>query len=169
MDHLPIVLVPHPLIKNMKRPFHFIKAWSEDPSCFSIVQLAWYQETKRGMASHILGTRLNNTAKALSAWNRNHFGLAHRRIREIEYELKTGCLNGERGRLTQRSLEDDLRYQRRCLVLIYAQKSRELWLSEGDRNSHFFYTRITMRRRRNFVGSILDGNYWLKTPPQTCC
>lgn len=116
------------------------------------------------MASHILGRRLNNTTKALSAWNRNHFGLAYRRIREIEHWLKTSFFNGERGRLTQRSLEDDLRDQRRHLELTYAQKSCELWLNEGDRNSRFFHTSNTMQRRMNFVGTILDGNSWLKTP-----
>ena len=36
----------------------------------------------------------------------------------------------------------------------WRQKSRELWLKEGDRNTGFFYKLANAHRRRNFLRSI---------------
>lgn len=41
---------------------------------------------------------------------------------------------------------------------IYRQKSRELGLRDRDRNTKCFYTSTIVRRRRNFVGLVKQGN-----------
>lgn len=163
LDHIPILLNTHPSATRVRRPFRFLKAWSEDSSYFPVVQHAWSQKTKWGMESYKLGRRRHNTAKALSAWNKNHFGLTHVRIRYLEEELRSDRYESASEIAKLRDLEEELRMQRKRLELIYAQKSRELWLREGDRNTRFFHTSITMRKRRNYIGAILDGNTWLKT------
>ncbi|PKI45054.1 hypothetical protein CRG98_034555 [Punica granatum] len=42
--------------------------------------------------------------------------------------------------------------------LIWRQKSRELWLKEGDRNSKFFHLSTIIRRRSNNIAAIKDNN-----------
>lgn len=37
---------------------------------------------------------------------------------------------------------------------MWRQKSRETWLKEGDANTKFFHTATTIRRKRNFIGTI---------------
>uniref|UniRef100_A0A7N2L3I4 Reverse transcriptase n=1 Tax=Quercus lobata TaxID=97700 RepID=A0A7N2L3I4_QUELO len=46
--------------------------------------------------------------------------------------------------------------------LRWKQKSRELWLKEGDRNSRFFHLSTLIRRRRNRISEIkLDDGSWI--------
>ena len=48
--------------------------------------------------------------------------------------------------------------------LKWKQKSRELWLKEGDSNSKFFHASTLIHRRRNFISKIkLDSGQWIHT------
>ena len=45
----------------------------------------------------------------------------------------------------------------------WRQRSRELWLKEGDKNSKFFHKMANARRRKNFLSSItVDGRKLLR-------
>lgn len=38
--------------------------------------------------------------------------------------------------------------------IAWRQKSRELWLKEGEQNTKFFYKMVNAHKRRNFIISI---------------
>ncbi|XP_057860497.1 uncharacterized protein LOC131069160 [Cryptomeria japonica] len=40
----------------------------------------------------------------------------------------------------------------------WRQKSRDLWLSEGDRNTKFFHSSSKLKRLRNWISCIIDSN-----------
>ena len=43
----------------------------------------------------------------------------------------------------------------------WRQKSREIWLKEGDRNTGFFHKMANSHRKRNNIDRIRIGDQWL--------
>ena len=47
--------------------------------------------------------------------------------------------------------------------VLWRQRSKCLWLKEGDRNTKFFHTMASNRRKNNLVVRIMDDNGEWKT------
>ena len=41
---------------------------------------------------------------------------------------------------------------------MWRQRSRNFWLTEGDRNTSFFHTKATNRKQRNTIHGLCDAN-----------
>jgi hypothetical protein len=69
-------------------------------------------------------------------------------------------LQGEKG-LPNRELLKSLQSEANSLLaqedLRWKQRSKELWLKCGDKNTKFFYACASQRRRKNFIYKIKDG------------
>lgn len=75
-DHAPLFLLIMDEPDGGEKPFRFFQAWTRDPSSFDVVKGTWNSPIRGGMEAHKLGRKLNNTARALSRWNKSHFGMA---------------------------------------------------------------------------------------------
>ena len=54
-------------------------------------------------------------------------------------------------------------YKKRVLLeeISWRQKSREVWLKEGDKNIGFFHKMANAHKRRNYVDKIKINGVWL--------
>ena len=45
--------------------------------------------------------------------------------------------------------------------IMWKQRSKITWLTEGDRNTRFFHLRVSQRRRRNYISKLKnqDGQF----------
>ncbi|GKV32816.1 hypothetical protein SLEP1_g41389 [Rubroshorea leprosula] len=158
-DHCPLVL------KNEKvdwgpKPFKFFDAWLEQPECMELIKKAWNSSVEEGRKGFRLKEKLKSTKKALKEWSGNHMSELDCKIKEAE---KMIAILDEKGEIAQLSEEDsnrrkgcflDLWKYLRIKESIWQQKSRKMWLREGDANTKFYHKCVKGRWRRNEINSI---------------
>ena len=61
-------------------------------------------------------------------------------------------------------------FKKWCILeeMSWRQKSWELWLKEGDRNTSFFHIMANSHRRRNFIGKNKIEGRWVEDESEIC-
>ncbi|XP_065620945.1 uncharacterized protein LOC136063877 [Quercus suber] len=131
-DHLPILLDTNLDDCFSCHPFRFEAAWIQDERCQEVIEQAWNTEMWVSQLSRLCKKQAT-TREAL----RNPSS-------EENNRLETGLQN-ELNEWLYRS------------EVLWRQKSRELWLKEGDRNSRFFHLSTIVRRRRNTIEAVKNN------------
>ena len=155
LDHNPILLDTHLDIQEGVKPFRFKAMWVKDSSSTAVVQGAWASPVV-GSQSVKLMKGCQKARKDFIKWNRSMFGFVKSRIKEIENKLKlVQDLDPTQENLAmEAALHLELNEWLEREELKWRQKSKELWLKDGDRNSKFFHLSTMIRRRRNFISEI---------------
>ena len=162
-DHKPILLDTHLENNRGRRPFRFEAMWARDESSIDVMEKAWWM-TVEGSQNFKLLKKCQNTRKEFIAWNKSCFGIASTRIKELENKLKAlqELAPTQENIKIEAALHLELNEWLEREELKWKQKSRDLWLKEGDRNSKFFHASTLVRRRRNFIIEIqLNNGQWI--------
>ena len=117
-----------------------------------------------GTPSFMLASKLKALNEYLKRWNKDTFGDVHYRkncrVRDnLDLDVKEGR---EDLYFDEQNLREVLKTEVIQLAHMeetsWRQKSRALWLKEGDNNKRFFHHLANSNRRRNYLGNLeVDG------------
>jgi len=160
-DHCPLLLHHH-VYNGAKRRFKFEPYWIKLPGYMEVVAAAWAFGAD---PFRILDHKLRNVAKALRSWSNSK--LSNIRMQLAMAREVILCLDGEQERRPLDSWEFNLHCALKRQVLglaslsrtIARQRSRILFLAEGDANTKFYHLQACHRNRHNHIDSIIsDGS-----------
>jgi hypothetical protein len=159
-DHKCLWIVCEPQSKNRQRrkPFRFEEMWLSDSGCEKTIMEAW-SHARPGTEMFQVSHKLRECKYQLGAWSRESFENIGRQIEDIKKELQQA-----ENRAIQGGSHENLQTLRKKLNSLFEkeekmwrQRSRSLWLAHGDRNTRYFHSRATQRRRRNHIHSLRDN------------
>lgn len=162
-DHTPMLLHLLQMENSGPKPFKFYNHWVTCQGFFETVQQVWngYYE-----GSHMfrLVTKLKALKTALKAWAATGTTSTKGNINKISEELAIIQNNIQIDPLNEslHTQENDLKLQLEDWLgkeeEELRQRSRQLWLQKGDRNSKFFYNAIKARMSRNNLRHLVQDD-----------
>ena len=140
-----------------KRRFKFEAMWTRRDDYRDIIRAVWNDSVNlynpNGM---VMGLR--QCVDDLSRWNRSVFGLVPRQIQNKRKALNDlvlrdhdGC-NGYEINKLRKEINDLLD----CEEIRWQQRSKVNWMSLGDRNTKYFHTKASGRKKKNTISKLMD-------------
>jgi exonuclease III len=169
-DHFPIMLESGQFHRG-NRPFRFENMWLKAEGFGELVQGWWDSYQIEGTPSFILAKKLKALKSDLKKWNDEVFvNVAYKRnqlmteLNKLDVDVEDRPLSEEEKNQRERIVAE---LERNALMneISWRQKSRVLWLQEGDKNTRFFHCIANSNRRRNTI-STLSINGELSSDPQ---
>lgn len=149
MDHCPIWLdtIGTKNLKQSPKPFQFEVMWV-GKECHNIIEQVWHLGKGGGSVRDIIQMLLR-CGSHLKQWNMFNFGNVQRCLMEANLQLKMvqkmSPNHTSVERLAQARKEVHVWLKRD--EKMWKQRSRILWLKEGDRNSKIFHAKASNRRK----------------------
>ncbi|KAJ1283661.1 hypothetical protein BS78_03G145500 [Paspalum vaginatum] len=162
-DHCPLILGLKVNVQK-KRRFHFECFWPKLPGFVEAVSQNWSAPVSSRCPVECIFLKLQRLSKGLQSWSQRKVGnirLQLEMAKEILHRLEIardtrGLSPGEewlRRKLKHHSL--GLASLERTIA---KQRSRLLYLREGDANTSFFHKQARYRKKKNFIAKFQDGN-----------
>ena len=164
-DHSPLLLEAGGMARATgKSAFKFENMWLKADGFTDKVQGWWSSYSFSGPPSLVLAKKLKALKEDLKTWNREVFGDVGLKKKGVMVDLMQFDEKQYQGLLSaeERLQRDDLKVEWDKLAHLdevsWRQKSRVLWLKEGDNNTKFFHKMANSHRRRNQILNIeVDG------------
>lgn len=159
-DHCPILLDSYcnetrVHRDGVRRRFRFEKMWLSHDDCKNIIKESW--DDMPGSIN--VSGKLERLSDKLFDWNATTFGHVGRKIKELQAEMCRARNEGQPFDSNKiKSLEAQLDRILENEEIMWKQRSRNNWLAEGDRNTKFFHSTASYRRKKNRIVTLRDEN-----------
>jgi hypothetical protein len=107
-----------------------------------------------------LAQKLREVHLTLHVWDKRDLGETKGRLKELQSDLDRVLsvpLSNE-AKTTQQKIQLEIENIHEQDEIKWIQRSKDNWMKGGDRNSSFFYSFSTARKKRNFVKKLKDEN-----------
>ncbi|XP_060212008.1 uncharacterized protein LOC132639585 [Lycium barbarum] len=151
-DHAPLLLTCGESSHHMRKPFRFLKFWTEHESFLGVVDQAWITDFE-GDDFIRFKLKLKNVKSALTAWSKATFGDIFKQltVREEVVRIKEQCFEEDPTPVNRMVLQ-----QAQAALKKYVHYEEEFWrqkshmtsFAEGDRNKRYFHSIVNGRRKR---------------------
>ncbi|KAL3812349.1 hypothetical protein ACJIZ3_013617 [Penstemon smallii] len=164
-DHAPIllrILDQEPDRRHSRaNRFMFESVWTEAAECTRVIENSWREGGLQNRGNRIW-EKLDLCKKELEAWSSNSFGNILKRakkLREKIHVLQTGVITTEsknQKHMLTMELEDILDKEEK----MWQQRAKAHWMREGDRNTRYFHSRASGRKKKNKIKNLrkADGS-----------
>ncbi|GAU43826.1 hypothetical protein TSUD_399190 [Trifolium subterraneum] len=155
-DHHPILIVPFEVPRfKVPRQFKFESAWIIEDSYFDMLHKTWNH-------NDIMEKNLFHLQDLIKTWKEATIDQViykkkeiMARLNGIQRSLHRGSNGGAFTRL-EKKLQDELRVIVNKEELMWFQRSRAKWLTDGDRDTRYYHIKTISRRRKNNIVMLKD-------------
>lgn len=115
---------------------------------------AWQEQT----IGCDFGEKLRRCGEILMAWDTNQFGHVRKKIKDLREKLDhlQKLRQSEAIVIEANETEKSLNQRLKLEEAMWHQRSRILWLKDEDKNSKFFHTKASQRKKRNAITRICN-------------
>ena len=156
-------------IKSGPSPFRFENMWLKFEGFKDLLRGWWQSLQFSGSYSFVLASKLKALKGILKVWNKEVFGRVEIKKKEalsrisywdeVEKDKELSLTEAEEREMARENYKEWVDLEE----VSWRQKTREIWLKEGDRNTGFFHRMANSHRRRNSITSIrINGRNLVK-------
>ncbi|XP_026438856.1 uncharacterized protein LOC113337381 [Papaver somniferum] len=162
-DHIPLLLdISDPTWGPI--PFRFEVMWFLENVFLQLLKDWWSSFCFAGTPSTVLWLKLKALKEKLKIWNKEVFGHTNTRLKSILYDIQKLDDLAENQVLSEEErnaqLQNKAYFEKitRMEEVSWRIKSNTKWLKEGDRNTSFFISNASTRRRHNRIRQLYIGS-----------